>query len=130
MCVQKNSVVRNWGRDLYDFQTLLKRNCGPGRSVGIATGLRARRSGDRIPVEPVFPPVQTGPVAHPASCTMGTMSFLGVKYGRSLPLTTHPFLVPWSWKSRVSTLRTLWDTTGPTTGKLYLLLKMNCYLEV
>jgi hypothetical protein len=25
------------------------------------------------------PPVQTGPEAHPASCTMGTGSFLGVK---------------------------------------------------
>ena len=24
-----------------------------------------------------FPPVQTGPVAHPASCTMGTGSFSG-----------------------------------------------------
>ena len=24
-------------------------------------------------------PVQTGPGAHPASCTMGTVSFLGVK---------------------------------------------------
>jgi hypothetical protein len=26
-----------------------------------------------------FPPVQTGPGAHPASCAMGTGSFLGVK---------------------------------------------------
>jgi len=28
-----------------------------------------------------FPPVQTGPGVHPASCTMGTGSFLGVKSG-------------------------------------------------
>jgi hypothetical protein len=27
----------------------------------------------------IFPHVQTGPVAHPASCTMGTGSFPGVK---------------------------------------------------
>ena len=29
-----------------------------------------------------FPPVQTGPGAHPASCKMGTKSFPGVKCGR------------------------------------------------
>jgi hypothetical protein len=41
--------------------------------------LRAERCGDRIPVEARFSaPVQTGPGAHPASCTMGTGSFLGV----------------------------------------------------
>ena len=38
------------------------------------------RSGDRIPVGARFSaPVQTGPGAYPASCTMGTGSFLGVK---------------------------------------------------
>ena len=44
--------------------------------------LRAGRSGDRIPVGGAkFPaPVQTGPGAHPASCTMGTGSFPGVKW--------------------------------------------------
>ena len=26
-----------------------------------------------------FPPIQTGPGAHPASCTMGTASLLGVE---------------------------------------------------
>jgi len=35
-------------------------------------------------------------VAHPASCTMGTGSFPGVKSGRALTLTPHPLLVPWS----------------------------------
>ena len=34
---------------------------GPGSSVGIATELRAGRSGDRIPVGRDFPLVQTGP---------------------------------------------------------------------
>jgi len=41
-----------------------------------------------------FPPVQTGPGAHPASCTMGTGSFPGVKWGRGVLLTTHPLLAP------------------------------------
>jgi hypothetical protein len=42
--------------------------------------LRDGRSGNRIPVRPgFFTPVQTGTGAHPASCTMGTRSFLGVK---------------------------------------------------
>ena len=49
---------------------------GPGSSVGIATTLRAGRSGNRIPVVARFTaPIQTGPRAHPASCTMGTGSF-------------------------------------------------------
>jgi len=52
---------------------------------------------------------------------MGTWSFPGVKYGRGVLLTTHPLLVPWSWKSRAIYLHTLWATTGPVAGKLYLL---------
>ena len=45
-----------------------------------------------------FPPVQS----YPASCKMGTGSFPEVKSGRGVLLITHPFLVPWSWKSRVT----------------------------
>jgi len=63
--------------------------------------LRAARSGDRIPVVARFsPPVQTCPGVHPASHTMGTGSFPGVKRGRGVTLTPHPLLVPWSRKSR------------------------------
>ena len=53
-------------------------------------------------------PVQTGPGAHPASCTMGTGSFPGVKSGRGVKLTPHPLLVPWSRKGRAIPLLTLW----------------------
>jgi hypothetical protein len=65
-----------------------------------------------------FPPVQTSPGAHPASCTMGTGSFPGVKCGRGVTLTTHPLLEPRSWKSRSMT-SPLWVTTGHATGLLY-----------
>ena len=41
-------------------------------------------------------PVQTGPGTHPASYTMGTGSFPGLKSGRDVTLTPHPLLVPWS----------------------------------
>jgi len=53
-------------------------------------------------------PVQTGPGAHPASCTMGTGSFTGVKSGRGVTLTPYRLLVPWSWKSRPIPLLPLW----------------------
>ena len=69
-------------------------SCGPGSSVGIATELRAGRSGIECRWERDFPPVQTGPGAHPVSCTMGTGSFPEVKCGRGELRTTHPFLVP------------------------------------
>jgi hypothetical protein len=55
-------------------------NRGRDSSVGIATryGLEdpgiESRSGSRFSA-----PIQTGPGAHPASCTMGTGSFPGVK---------------------------------------------------
>ena len=57
--------------------------------------LRAGRSGDQIPVVARFSaPVQTGPEAHPASCTMGTGSFPGLSCDRGVTLTHHSLLVP------------------------------------
>jgi hypothetical protein len=53
-------------------------------------------------------PVQTGPGAHPASCTMATGSFPGVKSGRGVTLTPHPLLVPWPRKGRAIPLLPLW----------------------
>jgi len=65
--------------------------CGPGSSVGVATyygldgpGIESRLGRD-------FWPFQAGPGFHPASCTMDTGSFPGVKCGRGVLLTTHPF---------------------------------------
>jgi hypothetical protein len=86
--------------------------CGPGSSVGIATdygldgpGIKSRWGRD-------FPLVQTAPGAHPASCTMGTGSFPGVKCGRGVTLTTHPLLAPRSWKGRAIPLL----PSGPQPG--------------
>ena len=88
---------------------------GPGSSVGIATELQAGRSGDRIPVGggAIFSaPVQIGPGAHPAACTMGTGSFPGVKSGRGLTVTPHPLLVPWSRRGRAMSLLPVWAVGG------------------
>jgi len=97
---------------------------GPGSSVGIATELRAGRSGDRVPVGARFSaPVQTGPGAHPASCTMGTGSFPGVKSGRGVTLSPHPLIVSWSRKSRAIPLLPLWAVRlvqGCTLPSFYL----------
>ena len=88
--------------------------------------LRTGQSGDRIPVgAKVSAPVPTGSGAHPASCTMGTGSFPGVKSGRGVTLTPHPLLVPWSRKSRVIFLLPLWavrpgQSLSACTVQLYL----------
>jgi len=105
--------IRRWSHKIMIYNTIL---CGPGSSVGIATELRAGRSGIESRVGRDFPPVQTGPGAHPASSKMGTGSFPGVKCGRVVLLTPHPLLVPQSWKSTHPL-----GHTGPVTGSLYLL---------
>jgi len=86
--------------------------CVPGSSVGTATELWAGRSGIESLWGRDFPPVQTGPRAHPTSCKMGTGSFPGVKCGRGVLLPTHSLPVPRSWKSRTIPLPTLWATPG------------------
>ena len=95
--------------------------CGPGSSVGIATDYGLDGPGIESRWGEIFRPSKTGPEAHPASCTMGTVSFPGVKYGRGVLLTTHTLLLPRSWKSRAIPLPTLRATTGPVTGTLYLI---------
>jgi hypothetical protein len=69
--------------------------CGPGSSVGIATGYGLDGPGIKSRLGARFSaPVQTGPEAHPAFCTMRTESLPGVKSGRRVTLTPHPLLVP------------------------------------
>ena len=85
-------------------------------------------AGDRIPVQARFSaPVQTGPGAHPASCTMGTGSFPGSKErpGRNAdPLPTSSVVIKkgQSYSSTPSMGRTA--CTEPQClykGALYLL---------
>jgi len=45
---------------------------------------------------------------------LGTGSFPGIKCGRGVLLTTHPLLVPRSWKSRAIPLPTHWVCNGNT----------------
>ena len=95
--------------------------CGPGSSVGIATGYGV--DGPRIESRwgaKFSASVQTGPGAHPASYTMGTRSFPGVKSGRGMRLTPHPLLVPWSWKgTAISLLPPMGRTTCTEPQWLY-----------
>jgi len=72
-----------------------KLESGPGSIISLATG----NGLDGLGIESRWgarftAPLQTGPGAHPASCTMGTGSFPGVKGGRGVTLTPHPLLVP------------------------------------
>jgi len=54
--------------------------CGPGSVVGIGTGYELEGPGIESRWGQDFTaPAQTGPVAHPASCRMGTGSFPGVE---------------------------------------------------
>ena len=94
---------------LLTFYVVLISTCGPGRVVGIATayGLDGLGTESRWGIR-FSAPVQIGPGAHPASCTMGTGSFPGVKSGRGVTLTPHPLIVPWSRKRRAIPLLPLW----------------------
>jgi hypothetical protein len=64
----------------YELTTSTCFERGPGSSVGIATGYGLDGPGIEFWWEArFFAPVQTGPGAHPACCTMGTGCFPGVK---------------------------------------------------
>jgi len=60
---------------------------GPGSSVGIATELRAGRSGIGSRWGRDFPPVQTGPGAPPSLLYNGYRVFPGGRGGRGVGLT-------------------------------------------
>ena len=84
---------------------------GQDSSISIATRLRTGRSGNQIPVVARFSaPVHTGYGAHPASYTMGSGSFQGVKCpGRGVD---HP--PPYSAQVKERLELYLYSTSGPS----------------
>jgi len=110
-------ILTQTDNTLYVTSPLTVGWAGVAQSVWrLTTGWTVR---DGIPVG------TTGPVAHPASCTMGTVSFPGAKSGRGVTLTLHLVLVPWSRKSRAITLLPPWTVQPGQTlykGALYLYL--------
>jgi len=93
--VHENSLYTSLGQPGGRFTVKLTQVSGPGSVVRIATGYGLdglgieSRWGARFSV-----PVQTGPGAHPVSCTIGTGSFPGVKSGRGVTLNPHTLLLP------------------------------------
>ena len=82
---------------------------GPGSSVGIAIGYGLDGLGIEFRWGRDFPHLSRPALGlHPAPYKMGTGSFPGVKGGRSVTLTPHSLLVPWSRKSRAIPLLPLW----------------------
>ena len=113
--IHDSSVILSLNSQTWDiliFIFLYVDNCGPRSSVGIVTDYGIDGPGSNAGGDEIFRPVQTGPGAHPASCKMGTGPVPVVKCGRGVLLTTHPILVPRSWKSRAITVPTLWATPG------------------
>jgi len=89
-----------------EFSEVLSYMYGPGSSVGL-DGPGSNPGGDEI-FRPSRPAV--GPTQPPVKWVPGLSP--GVKCGRGVLLTTHPLLVPRSWKSRDMPLTTLWATPG------------------
>ena len=113
--------MRSWGKEvlLHPKQCLKllpptppPSKVGRGSSVGIETDYGLDGPGSNPGGDEIFRPSRPalGSTQSPAKWVPG--SFPGVKCGRDVLLTTHPLLVPRSWKSRAIPLPTLWATPG------------------
>ena len=103
------------------FNSSIDIQCRPGQRSRYSHSLRTGRSADRIPVEARFSAlVQTGPGAHPASCTMGTGSSPGVKWqGHGLD---HPPQSRAEVKERLKLY--LYSPSGPSSSVLGRILPL------
>jgi hypothetical protein len=109
--------------DCLKFTTNLKR--GSNIQQNVRNAEKVFKNWKKFKFSPFTAPVQTGPGAHPASCTMGTGSFPAVESGRGVTLTLDPLRVLELWKGRVipllpprpvrsvQTLSTLQGCTSP-----------------
>jgi hypothetical protein len=110
-----------------NFITVYIRACGPGSSVGIATDYGLNGPGIKSRWRATFfAQVQAGPGAHPASCTMGTGSFPGVKWpGRGAD--HNPLPVPRLKMNRAIPVLPLYALDGLLPGELYILAHAHQY---
>ena len=91
MILVRNKFCLLFFLDRPNFFATLLCNRGPGSSVDIATGYGLDGAGNESRWGAILSaPVQTGPGAHPASCTMGTGSFSGIESGRGVMLIPNP----------------------------------------
>ena len=80
--------------------------CDSCHSPRLATGWTVQ--GSNLGAGEIFRTCPDRSLDHPASCTMGTGSFQGVKGGRGVRLAPHPLPVPWSRKSKAIPVHALW----------------------
>jgi len=98
-----NGIYVIYNRSVLIFFTLVLASMPSSGKISFILDCSSNPSGGQD-----FPPVQTGPGAHLASCKMGTGSFPGVMSSRGVTLTPHCLLVPWSWKGTAIPLLPLW----------------------
>jgi len=90
------TFLNHGGYNGLDFNANTQMKSGSGSSVGIATGYGLDGPGIESRWGARFSaPVQTGPGTNLASCTMGTVSFPGVKERPGRDVEPSPLLVPW-----------------------------------
>jgi len=78
------------------FVVVLLHDCGPGSSVSIVTDYRLDGLGSKPGGDKIFSPSRPALGARPRSCKMGTRSFLAVKCGQGMLLTTIPPPTLWA----------------------------------